>query len=155
MRNFAIKLTKENRKEVKDWFNKYFPNQTLAFTCYDSYYGVVNGRIKVFLTIEPTSSEIIYSISELEEVKKFPRLMYHKLLNEERMVLGKFGIRYVYIIGDYANQIETNEMFYTTNSQESNFKEIEEIKIPESIEVTIDDIAKLMNVDAKLIKIKK
>lgn len=37
MKNFAIRLTKKNRQEVKNWFDKNLPNNQYSFDAYGDF----------------------------------------------------------------------------------------------------------------------
>jgi len=153
MKTFSIKLTPENQAEVKAWFNKNFPDNHFTFNWFDYYYGIIDND-RTWSCSVPFGT-LIKSMSELDEKEKvFPRYMMVGASPEncdyKRLILGKFKKCYISVGPGYEEEYFNDDEYSTCT-----WKYAKEIEEPKIIEVTIDDIAKLMNVNPEQIKIKK
>jgi hypothetical protein len=155
MKNFAIRLTEDNRTEVKAWFDKNIPMHNFEFDAYDSYYGIFNNEHFCRIT-NPTSIIDINRMSELEEKEKeFPKYMMvsdhpNSMPLEKRLVIARINACYIAVaLGDESNY--NNNKYFEAVSWKC-ATEIDEHKI---LELTIDEIAEKYNVNPEQIKIKK
>jgi hypothetical protein len=164
--NFLI-LPDESRKcgILKKFFHNNFPDcKCHNFHAYDfnsssMYYGFNNGKFVSFST-NPNSHHISKDtlILTLEEARKIFEKPYPKLMlvskredgcYEERMVLGKFGKRYLAIVGTYGGEL-TKDADYNTACWLF-AKDI--LPKPKKIEITLTEIAEKFNINKEQIKI--
>ncbi len=149
MNNKVIKvLDKEHGKRVIEFWKQYCDTKDLEGTKIGFYYGIINGQFSVWIlsTVQERNAEII----ELPEEKTYPRVM---LVSDNNIDFNNQRVVFMEKCGGFMAWVLAKNLEEAENETNTRFwKYAKEV---ETVEVTLEEIAKWKGASKEQIIIKQ